>query len=47
MDERGTYRMSKKERESLVTMERVKRQEMNLVEAAELLRISYRQCGRR
>ena len=39
--------MSKKERESLVTLERVKRREMNLVEAAEVLGISYRQCGRR
>ena len=47
MEERGTYRMSKKERESLVTLERVERREMNLVEAAEVLGISYRQCGRR
>lgn len=39
--------MSKKERESLVALERVKRREMNLVEAAEVLGISYRQCGRR
>ena len=39
--------MSKKERESLVTLERVRRKEMNLVEAAEVLGISYRQCGRR
>ena len=42
MEERGTYRMSKKERESLVTLERVERREMNLVEAAEVLGIGRR-----
>lgn len=39
--------MSKKERDSLVVLERVKRGEMKLAEAARVLRISYRQCGRR
>jgi len=39
--------MSKKERDSLVVLERVKRGEMKLGEAARVLRISYRQCGRR
>ena len=39
--------MSKKELETLVVLERVGRGEMKLVEAAEVLGISYRQCGRR
>lgn len=47
MAKRGTIRMSKKERESLVVLERVKRGEMKLAEAARVLGISYRQCGRR
>lgn len=47
MSERGTILMSRKERDVLVVMERVKRKEMKLVEAAEVLSISYRQCCRR
>lgn len=47
MAKRGTISMSKKERDSLVVLERVKRGEMKLAEAARVLRISYRQCGRR
>ena len=47
MAKRGTIPMSKKERDSLVVLERVKRGEMKLAEAARVLRISYRQCGRR
>lgn len=39
--------MSRKERDTLVVLERVSRGEMRLVEAAEVLSISYRQCGRR
>lgn len=39
--------MSRKERETHVVMERVKRGELNLTEAAKVLFISYRQCGRR
>ncbi len=39
--------MSRKERETLVVMERVKRKEMKLKEAAEILEISYRQSRRR
>lgn len=39
--------MSGKERETLVVMERVKRKELSLAEAAEVLTISYRQCSRR
>lgn len=39
--------MSGKERDSLVVLERVAKGEMKLVEAAEVLGISYRQCGRR
>lgn len=39
--------MSKKERDSLVVLGRVKRGEMKLVDAARVLLISYRQCGRR
>jgi len=39
--------MSRKERDSLVVLERVKRGEMKLVEAAEVLSVSYRQCCRR
>lgn len=39
--------MSRKERDSLVVFERVKKGEMKLVEAAKVLRISYRQCRRR
>lgn len=38
--------MSAKERETLVVMERVKRGELTLVEGAEVLSLSYRQCGR-
>jgi transposase len=44
---KGTLQMSRKERETLVVMERVKAKEMKLVEAAEVLGISYRQCRRR
>ena len=47
MEERGTIRMSGKERESLVVFERVKSKAMKLVEAAGVLGITYRQCGRR
>lgn len=47
MAKRGTIPMSKKERDSLVVLERVRRGEMKLAEAARVLRISYRQCGRR
>ncbi len=47
MGERGTILMSRKERESLVVMERVVRGEMKLVDASRVLSISYRQCGRR
>jgi len=47
MEETGTMRMSRKERDSLVVLERVKKGEMKLREAAEVLGISYRQCGRR
>lgn len=47
MAEEGILRMSRKEREAQVTLERVKRKEMKLVEAAEVLGISYRQCRRR
>jgi len=47
MAERGTLQMSRKERDSQVTLERVKRKEIKLVEAAEVLGISYRQCRRR
>ncbi len=44
---RGTIRMSRKERDSLVVFEKVKKGEMRLAEAADVLSISYRQCGRR
>jgi len=47
MPETGTIRMSRKERDSLVVFERVKKGEMRLVDAAKVLSISYRQCGRR
>ena len=47
MAERGTLEMSRKERETLVVMGRVERKEMKLVEAAEVLGISYRQSRRR
>ncbi|MGH8604065.1 MAG: ISNCY family transposase, partial [Gammaproteobacteria bacterium] len=47
MAERGTLRMSRKERDAQVALERVKRREMSLAEAAEVLGISYRQCRRR
>jgi transposase len=47
MEERGTLRMSRKERESLVVMERVRRKEMKLAEAAQMLGITYRQSRRR
>jgi len=47
MVERGTIQMSRAERDSLVVFERVKRKEMKLVEAAEVLAVSYRQCKRR
>lgn len=47
MGEEGTVRMSRKERETMVVMERVGRGEMRLGEAAEVLGISYRQSGRR
>jgi transposase len=39
--------MSRKERDSLVVFEKVKKGEMRLAEAADVLSISYRQCGRR
>lgn len=39
--------MSKKERDSLAVFERVKKGDMKLIEAAKVLSISYRQCGRR
>jgi transposase len=39
--------MSRKERDALIVLERVKRGELKLTEAAEMLSISYRQCGRR
>lgn len=41
----GGLMMSVKERTTLVVMERVKRKEMKLVEAAEVLGISYRRVG--
>ena len=41
-----TLTMSLKERERLVVFGRVKRQELNLVQAAELLGLSYRQTKR-
>lgn len=47
MGEKGTIRMSEKERATLVVLERERRGEIRLVEAAEVLGISYRQCGRR
>jgi transposase len=47
MGERGDVLMSRKERESLMVMGRVERKEMKLIEAAEVLRISYRQSRRR
>ncbi len=47
MSEERTLQMSWKEREMLVALERVKRGEMKLVEAAAVLGISYRQCTRR
>lgn len=47
MDKRGTILMSKKERDSLVVLERVKREGMSMAEAARLLGTSYRQCWRR
>jgi transposase len=47
MSERWTIQMSRKEREALVVLERVKRGEMKLAGAAEVMGISYRQCGRR
>ena len=39
--------MSRKERDTLVVLERVKRKELKLVEAADMLSISYRQSTRR
>ncbi len=47
MAERGTLEMSRKERETLVIMERVERKEMKLGEAAEVMGITYRQSRRR
>ena len=47
MGERGALEMSGKERETMVVMERVRRKEAKLAEAARMLGISYRQCGRR
>lgn len=47
MEEKGAILMSRKERETLIAFERVKRGEIKLVEASEVLSISYRQCGRR
>lgn len=47
MEEKGTIRMSRKERDSLVVFERVKKGEMTLFEAGKVLCISYRQCRRR
>src|ERR1044072_2305480 len=42
----GHLLMSSKEREGLKVLARVKRGELNLKEAAELLEVSYRQCRR-
>src|ERR1041385_4606586 len=42
----GHLLMSGKERERLKVLARVKRGELNLKEAAELLSVSYRQCRR-
>ena len=42
----GHLVMSRKERERLKIFARVKRKELSLREAAELSRLSYRQCGR-
>ena len=39
--------MSRKERDTLFVLERVERKEMKLVEGAEVLGITYRQCRRR
>jgi hypothetical protein len=47
MAERGTFEMSRKERETLVIMERVSRKEMKLAEGAEVMGITYRQSRRR
>ena len=47
MAERGTFRMSRKERETLAILERVSRKEMKLAEAAEVMGITYRQSRRR
>ena len=47
MANEGIILMSEKERETLVVMERVKRKEIKLADAAEVLSISYRQCSRR
>lgn len=42
----GLLVMSSKERERLKVLARVKRGELNLKEAAELMALSYRQCRR-
>lgn len=47
MAKKGTLKMSGKERESLLVLERVKKGELSLREAAEILGVSYRQCCRR
>ena len=47
MAERGTLEMSRKERETLMVMGRVERKEMKLMEAAEVLGVTYRQSRRR
>ena len=47
MAKEGTLEMSRKEREALVVLERVKLGELKLSEAALVLGICYRQCLRR
>ena len=47
MDKRGAILMSEKEREALVVLERVKRREITMAEATQMLGISYRQGWRR
>ena len=47
MANEGIILMSEKERETLVVMERVKRKEIKLSDAAVILGISYRQSRRR
>lgn len=47
MGNRGAVLMSEKERNALVVLERVKREEITMAEATRLLGTSYRQCWRR